>query len=341
MIVCPSCGQEYGRVGRIPVLLPHPDAHVDLWRRQLAFVKGQSEHSLRVLDEQASAPGLPASAEARLRTLAQSVRDQAHEIFGVLGPALGGSLPTGEINLPRGADTPINDLHFLYRDWGWESAGDRENEAALDAVRKVIDPVALERTLVLGSGASRLAYDVHRLCGATETVVVDIDPFVFVIAEAVVRGASVKVTESTANVNEARRAALSWTLKAPAGPLDEASFLFLFANGLAPPFLAGTFDTVVTPWFIDQVPTDLPAFFDTIRRLLRPKGRWINHGPLIYKAEAPLWRRLTRDEIFDLAGRVGFRIERWSSESRPYLVSPLNGRGKVEWVLTFEAVRQD
>ena len=43
--------------------------------------------------------------------------------------------------------------------------------------------------LVLGAGGCRLAYDLHVHCGGTETAVVDIDPFLLVIAEAVIRGA--------------------------------------------------------------------------------------------------------------------------------------------------------
>jgi hypothetical protein len=43
--------------------------------------------------------------------------------------------------------------------------------------------------------------------------------------------------------------------------------------------------------------------------------------------------------MFDLAARAGFRVEGWRTDSVPYLVSKLNGRGKVEWVLAFAATR--
>jgi SAM-dependent methyltransferase len=339
-IACDRCGQEYPRAGRIPVLLPRPDAHVAFWRQQLAFVMVQGHRTLAGLEGQAAAEGLLPDTRARLLALAQGVRDQAEEIGGLVGPAIGGPVPASEmVALPPGADAPIQYLHYLYRDWGWDSDGQDENQATLEAVRDVIDPGPLGRMLVLGGGGCRLPYDLHRLCGATETVVVDVDPFLFIIAEAVVRGASVRLTESTANIRESGRAAIAWTLAAPAGPLDDAQFHFLFANGLAPPFADGAFDTVVTPWFIDQVPPDLPALLANIARLLRPGGRWINHGPLIYPADAPLSRRFGREEVFDLAARAGFEVRRSAGASRPYLVSPLNGRGKVEWVLTFEAVR--
>ena len=339
-IVCDRCGQEYPRAGRIPVLLPRPDAHVALWRQQLTFVTMQGRRTLAGLEEQAAAEGLLPDTRARLLGLAQGVRDQAEEMATLVGPAIGGPVPASEaVALPRGADAPIQYLHYLYRDWGWQHEGHDENQAALEAVREVIDPAPLGRMLVLGAGGCRLPYDLHRLCGATETAVLDVDPFLFIVAEAVVRGATVRLTESTANIRESGRAALAWKLTAPAGALDDGQFHFLFANGLAPPFVDGVFDTVVTPWFIDQVPPDRPALLAHIARLLRPGGRWINHGPIIYPADAPLARRFGREEIFDLASRAGLRVRRWAGASQPYLVSPLNGRGKVEWVLTFEAER--
>jgi SAM-dependent methyltransferase len=228
----------------------------------------------------------------------------------------------------------------VYRDWGWEEAGHLENARSLAAVVARLSRPALGRTLVLGAGACRLAYELHRF-GALETAVLDIDPFLLVIAEAVVRGDAVRLTEATATAHDATQVSRVWNLSARAGPLGDDVFHFFFANGLDPPFADASFDTVVTPWFIDQVPADLPSFLSTVARLLRPQGRWINHGPLIYPADAPLSRRYSRQELFELCAAAGLRVKDWSSESCEYLVSPLSGRGRVERVLTFEAVRDD
>jgi SAM-dependent methyltransferase len=337
-IECARCGQRYPRAGRIPVLLPRPDAHLALWREQLALVAAQGERALANLEAEAAVNDLPET-KGRLLALAQGVREQTREIVALLGPALGEAPAKGESALPRGAGAPLQYLHYLYRDWGWQDGKSAENQRSLDAIREVMSEGPLGRTLVLGAGGCRLAYDLHRFCSGTETAVVDVDPFLFLVAEAVVRGASIGLTESTANTQETARVAALWKLTAPAGPLDARRFHFFFANGLAPPFSAGIFDAVVTPWFIDQIPADLPSFLTTLARLLRPGGRWINQGPLLYPPDSPLARRFSREELFHLASRAGFRVSRWTGESRPYLVSPLNGRGKVEWVLTFEAVR--
>jgi SAM-dependent methyltransferase/DNA-directed RNA polymerase subunit RPC12/RpoP len=334
-IACSHCGQKYFRLGRIPVLLPRPDDHLSLWRRQLGLLVAQSQQMTDALEAEASDPGLAEGAKLRLNALARGVRDQLRQIVEVVGSALGGPLePQENTGLPRGV---VEYSYLLYRDWAWDQAGIRECQQSIDSIRAVVTTEGLGRMLVVGAGACRLAYDLHRLFGASETAVVDIDPFLFVFAEAVVRGAVVQFTEASTTVQELSRVARTWDLTAPDGPLGEDVFHFYLANGLSPPFADGTFDSVVTPWFIDQVPPDLPAFLNAVHRVLRPGGRWINHGPLIYPVDAPVARRFSREELFDLVARAGFRIERWRGDSQPHLVSPLTERGKMEWVITFEA----
>ncbi len=308
-----------------------------LWREQLGLLIARGEQMQSALAAEADGAGVQPTGRARLDAMMSGARDQLTDIVSLLGPALGGPLEPSEASgLPRGV---VEYNHCLYRDWGWDDGKSPENDQAVDAIRGVLQGEAtLGRTLVVGAGACRLAYDLHRLFGGTETAVVDIDPFLLVIAAAVIRGEPVTLTEATANTNQMSGIASSWNLRAPSGPLGEDVFHFFFANGMAPPFRAGTFDTVVTPWFIDQVPTDLPAFLAKLREVLKPGGRWINHGPLVYPAEAPLMRRFSREEVFELATLAGFHIEDWSARSAPHLVSPLTGRGKIEWVMTFAAI---
>ena len=334
-IACSHCGQRYFRLGRIPVLLPRPDDHLNLWRRQLGLLIAQSQQMSGALEAEAAKPELAEGGKLRLNALARGVRDQLGQIVDVVGSALGGPLePQDNTGLPRGV---VEYSYLLYRDWAWEKAGNRECQQSIDSIRSVVTTEKVGRMLVVGAGACRLAYDLHRLFGASETAVVDIDPFLFVFAEAVVRGSVLQFTEASSTVQELSRVARTWDLTTPEGPLGEDVFHFFLANGLSPPFAEGAFDTVVTPWFIDQVPPDLPAFLSAVHRLLRPGGRWINHGPLIYPVDAPIARRFSREEVFDVAARAGFRVGRWRGDSQPHLVSPLSERSKMEWVLTFEA----
>jgi SAM-dependent methyltransferase len=173
-----------------------------------------------------------------------------------------------------------------------------------------------------------------------ETAVVDVDPYLLVVAEAIIRGGTVSLTETSGNAPEPDPVSRRWPLLLPAAALGKDAFHFFLADGTEPPFADQTFDTVVTPWFIDQVPTDLDALLRHLHRLLVPGGRWINHGPLIYRPDAlPIARWYCREEIVERATAAGFRMGDWESASQAHFVSPLTGRGLIENVLTFEAMR--
>src|SRR5882724_13222544 len=76
IIECAGCGQRYPRVGGIPVLLPRPDAHVDLWRGQLGLLLERGQKTLEGLAEAAAATGLSTVTRSRLTALGHAVRDQ-------------------------------------------------------------------------------------------------------------------------------------------------------------------------------------------------------------------------------------------------------------------------
>lgn len=335
---CNGCGESYPSLASVRVLLPEPSSRIEYWQRQLGLVIRHSLDTKNTLLEQVSRASLGVATQTRLLGLARAILEQVEDVSAVLGPALGGQLPPdGNVALPRGA---LDYLSYLHRDWAWPGGPDGENEAALAAVRRVAEGRALGRVLVIGAGACRLAYDLHVECGAIETSALDIDPFLLVMAEAVIRGASPALTETSVNAPEVDPVSHRWTLAAPRGALGEDQFRFFLADGTEPPFADGSFDTVVTPWFIDQVPTDLPGFVGNLERLLTPGGRWLNHGPLIYPPDKlPIAAWYSREEIFELARAAGFTIGAWQSASVPCLVSPLTGRGKLETVLTFAAAR--
>jgi SAM-dependent methyltransferase len=66
------------------------------------------------------------------------------------------------------------------------------------------------------------------------------------------------------------------------------------------------FDIIVTHFFIDTA-RNLMAYLDTIHRLLKPGGRWINFGPLLY-GTGP-FVQLSLDEIIDVVEEMGFVFE--------------------------------
>jgi len=73
----------------------------------------------------------------------------------------------------------------------------------------------------------------------------------------------------------------------------------------------GGFDIIVTHYFIDTA-RNLMAYFDTIHRLLRPGGKWMNFGPLLY-GSGP-FVQLSLDEIIAVVEDMGFVFEDLSDE---------------------------
>ncbi|KAI9151448.1 Carnosine N-methyltransferase [Paramyrothecium foliicola] len=67
----------------------------------------------------------------------------------------------------------------------------------------------------------------------------------------------------------------------------------------------GAYDVVVTYFFIDTA-RNLLGYFDTIKRLLKPGGHWVNLGPLLY-GSAP-YVQLSLEEIVAVAEAMGFEF---------------------------------
>jgi SAM-dependent methyltransferase len=68
---------------------------------------------------------------------------------------------------------------------------------------------------------------------------------------------------------------------------------------------SSAFDAVVTHFFIDTA-RNLMSYFDTIHRILKPGGHWINFGPLLY-GTAP-FVQLSLEEIVTIIEAMGFQF---------------------------------
>ncbi len=70
--------------------------------------------------------------------------------------------------------------------------------------------------------------------------------------------------------------------------------------------MIGEYDVIITHFFIDTA-RNLMSYFDTIHRLLRKGGYWINFGPLLY-GSGP-FVQLSLDEIVLVSEAMGFEFE--------------------------------
>ncbi|MEM9696482.1 MAG: methyltransferase domain-containing protein, partial [Myxococcota bacterium] len=318
---CSSCGLVIPERAGLTHLLADPPRFAARWgasRRQFGI---KAEHNRNAIAAQLDGPML--SVQRRLSRLQTGLDENAATLADLMD----------EAGFPAGEGEPFGNVMDGYvqalRDWAWTT---EENEVALDAVAPVRG-----RVLVIGAGASRLAYDLAVRDRPEAMVLVDVHPVPFLLAQRALVGPALKLWEFPANPS--KEMCVSYALE-PRGDAP-GDWSYVLADGLTLPVRPGAFDTVLTPWFIDQVPRDLQDFLPTVHRALKPGGRWLNLGPLVYPGNIPLRCRYTIDEIVELTQRAGFSLTGPPSKSRQhYLCSPASAQGRLEDVYAWEAERQ-
>jgi uncharacterized protein YbaR (Trm112 family) len=334
---CSNCSVEYPAVGGMPWLFAEPAAALGEWRARvhgfLAGLDAQANRYRAALDGRTTR----ASTRNRLKLLSAACTDHARRVRALLSPcgmiaeaaapelyrALGMTLPSGQ-----GLTSYYANLH---RDWCW---GDPENEAAFAILDAALGAAAPGRTLLLGAGAGRLAYDLLVRRRPDPLVAVDVNPLLLCAAQRLFAGERVELYEFPVAPRDIDSHAILRRLQAPAAA--PPGWHFVFADASRGPFAPGAFDTVVTPWLIDVIDEDLATFAARVNGWLRPGGRWVNTGSLSFAADDPA-SRYALEEVVEIVAGAGFDGIEPSEAAIPYLCSPASRHGRLETVVTFTA----
>jgi hypothetical protein len=169
------------------------------------------------------------------------------------------------------------------------------------------------------------------------TVAADFNPLLLFVARTVTRGDALELYEFPIAPRQLRDHALLRRLAAPEPA--RPGFFLVAADALRPPFASGTFDTVVTPWFIDIIGEDFSRFAARVNGLLRTGGAWISFGSLSF-AQGERALRFSAEEVAQLVEQAGFTRPQSHEESIPYMQSPASRHGRVETVLTWCATKE-
>jgi hypothetical protein len=352
LLACPSCGTrlagegclqcrlDFPSIGGIPWLMPEPRLALTEWRGRLhhllSHYAGEAARQRAGLEGEARA-----MARSRMERLAAALDDQSARVrellqpLGVSGrheaPAVHAALGT-ELPVSQGLTTYYPNLH---RDWCW---GDKENLASLEAVAVCLpagDSPA--RILVFGAGACRLAYDLHQRLRPQLTVALDFNPFFLLAARRIIDGGTLELYEFPI---APRSVADHAVLRRHAAPGPTApGFTFVLGDATAPPFRAGAFDLVVTPWFIDVVGEPVASVMRRVNALLATGGLWVNHGSLAF-ADAQPADAWSLEELLDAMPDSGFERPAPRESRQPYLASPASRHARMESVITFAARKQ-
>jgi hypothetical protein len=338
---CLSCRTDYPRIAGIPWLMPEPRAALIEWRGRLHHLlthyAAEASRQRSALAESACG----AATRRRLEHVAAALDDQAVRIRELMRPlgierrseaqavhvALGTELPT-----TQGLSSYYTNLH---RDWCWGAA---ENQAAAMAVTDSLPTgIRPERMLILGAGACRLAYDLHQSLVPALTVALDINPLFLLAANRILSGGTLELYEFPIAPRTIAEHAVLRTLAAPGPPFPGLELVL--ADAAAPPFLAGSFDLVLTPWFIDVAGEPVRRLLGRLNRVLRTGGFWINHGSLAFAESAPA-DAVSLEELLDCLPESGFSRALPRESAEPYLASPASRHARRETLITFCARKE-
>ncbi|KAL4802577.1 N2227-like protein-domain-containing protein [Aspergillus unguis] len=226
--------------------------------------------------------------------------------------------------------------HFV-RDWSEEGKFEREDAfacvlAEIQGIEHSGDrPV---KVLLPGAGAGRLGYEINAL-GGFQVTINEWSAYMNLVYR---YAAQMKTPNSLiyhpyidwwshhATTADMQRAVTfpDWIAESPQIVMVEGDFTTVFAESAS-----GGYDVIVTFFFIDTA-RNLMAYIETIHRLLRKGGTWINLGPLLY-GTGP-WLQLSVDEIVKLSEEVGFDFDTATGDQCGQFTPGLDGKVRSLYV---------
>jgi hypothetical protein len=335
---CAGCEVEFPHMAGLPWLFAEPNAALGEWRGRLHFSLQHLERERQRVAAALAEPSLRPTTRTRLEGLERATRDHAVRLRAVLSPlAIEQHAANYETYLALRTRLPVDQGLTTYypnvhRDWCW---GDEENEASFAAVAAALGDATLQRALVLGAGAGRLAYDLHMRSTATATVALDFNPLLSIVADSVANGRSLELYEFP--IAPRGDAAVLRRLSAPAPA--RAGLMFVLADAHRPPFRRAMFDAVVTPWLVDILPERFDVLCARVNALLSDGGRWLNFGSLSFHDSDPS-ARYGLDECRAALEENGFGDLRVEEREIPYLSSPASRHARRERIVSWCARKQ-
>lgn len=334
---CAGCQVAFPFIAGIPWLFAEPLAALGEWRSRCNFERRRLEQAAATRSAALRRSDLGAATRARLASESTALSTHAGHLTTLLQP-LQLPEPPGRIEAylalrtrPPSDQGLVTYYQNLHRDWVW---GQEENDASLNILRTAFAGNAPGRTLVLGSGAGRLAYDVHMRLGTQCTTALDFNPLLVLVADRVMRGGRVELHEFP--IAPAGEFAVLNTLSAPE-PVREG-FHHAIGDANRPPFADAGFDTVITPWLVDILGEPLQATAARVNALLAPGGRWINFGSLNFQHADPALC-LSLDECRQVVRDAGFAEPNVHENTIAYMNSPASRHGRLESVVSWSATK--
>ncbi|HEY5622180.1 MAG TPA: methyltransferase domain-containing protein [Gammaproteobacteria bacterium] len=333
---CDRCALDFPRLDGIPCLTADPGSTLGEWRNRLHFLVNGFRREIEDYDRSLNRPGLPRPTVRRMTHVRDALDEHLRRLAELLEPLdIGGfeasydSQLALKTRLPpdQGLATYYNNVH---RDWCW---GDEENDLSAEIVARSLRGPH-DELLVLGSGASRLAYDLHQSSMARSTIAADFNPMLMLLAKRIARGETIELYEFPIAPRGIEDYAVRRALRAPE-PAREG-LEFVIADATRPPFRIGSLGAIVVPWLVDILPDDFVQFARRMNRLLRVDGVLIIFGSLSFH-DSDMTRRYSLEECLGILEESGFEGVAFEEARIPYMRSPASRHARRELVIALRA----
>lgn len=339
LLTCRPCQLSFPEVAEIPWIFPFPERLLGSWKQKIEHQLLAYQHEVAKIDLSLQQPQLSPLTKERLQSMRQGYIHNSQVIAELMAPLFKErrALKLNFLEAVK-SELPLQTKLFGYesnvhRDWVW---GDEEHRQTFALVEKLVSkgkPKAA-KVLIMGSGAGRLPYDLSIAWPDAQIFAIDFNPFLTIFAKRMSDGKKITFYEFPLAPLNLKSLALRNECKAPKAA--SGNLHWLLTDALNPPFQAGRFDFVLTPWFIDVVPQDLKQLSARVNFLLKDGGQWLNWGPYGFLS-APLAHQYSQEEVLALVAENGFALEMHDLVPMPYLHSPHSGQKRTETLLAFTA----
>lgn len=343
--VCSNCRSEFFELGNIPCVFTSGIQQKKLWQHQMAMMEAQGGEALENLDYALQGYDLSELTRARLEDAYESMEQSLKVILAQFTQS-GLVAEFDPLFEQNSVDNPTEYYHHILRDWAWDDEPSKyfethANDINLQRVLNVWDGSNPGKMLVLGAGAGRLSWDLHERFAPEFTIASDINPFLLTCAQDLIKERkSLTLPELYTYPQIGYPYSKSWTMHPPKDDSNRRQSWFALGSDVwNMPLRESSVDTIVTSWLLDVTGGDVKDLIGVITYLLKPGGRWINTGPLLYSRSMPFDKKYSAEEILDFAEMSGFELEKQAVDEIEHMVSPLNARYHYEQIFSFSAIK--